>query len=65
MQIVASDDGGGPSALGIRLEDGVLPTCHTEPNGIDQGKERVQNVTCGPPGFTSPLHRSETVFIEP
>ena len=51
MQIVAHDDGGGPSALGIRLEDGVLPTGHTDLTALIKARKGSSTPTRGRSDF--------------
>ena len=53
MQIVAYDDDGGRPAMGIRLEDGVLPTGHTDltelinagPRELDRLRQSIESPT--------------------
>ena len=40
MKIVAYEDDGGYPAIGIKLDDGVLPTSHTDLTGAHRGRTR-------------------------
>ncbi|MDT5215848.1 MAG: ureidoglycolate lyase, partial [Mycobacterium sp.] len=73
MQIVAYDDDGGLPAVGIRLEDGVLPTGHTDltalikagPRELDrllQASESPKQLV-HPPRLRAPIAPTSTLLL--
>jgi 2-keto-4-pentenoate hydratase/2-oxohepta-3-ene-1,7-dioic acid hydratase in catechol pathway len=73
VQIVAYDDDWGRPAMGIRLEDGVLPTGHTDltelisagPRELDRLRQSIESPTqlVHPPRLRAPISPTSTLLL--